>query len=130
MRALVVFAAALALAGCALRPRYTQFVGVESPAPVKLQLVEKKTGMPVAGAVIEVGEARGRLSFRTDAEGCFVLPVDKRLIFEDALIVVNPPPGVGRTEVLVVPVGPPEPVVMPPPVPLAAPAIEAADAGS
>lgn len=101
MRALALAVAILALTGCPLRPRYAEFIGKESTQPMKLQVVEKKSGTPVAGATVEVGEAqRGKVSLRTDAEGFFLLPVDKRLLDDNALLVVSAPAGIGRTLVM------------------------------
>lgn len=124
MRKLALFVAALTLAACTLRPRYADFVSKETTGPVKLQVIEKNSGLPVAGASVEVGELRGRVSVKTDPEGYFMLPVDKRLLDDNALIVVNAPGGVGRTQVLPAPLAPavlPEPVVqeaMPLPIPV------------
>ena len=115
MRAALIVAAALALSGCALRPRYAEFVGKETKEPVKLQLLEKKSGTGVADATIELGE-RNKLTVKTDAQGFFTLPVEKRFIDDNALLVVNAPAGVGRTEVVVAP------VVAPPSTPEAPPA--------
>lgn len=107
MRALALAAAAaLVLSGCALRPRYAEFIGKETTAAVKLQLVEKKSGSGVADASIELGE-RNKLVLKTDAQGYFTLPIEKRFLDDNTLLVVNAPAGVGRTEVIVAPVAPP-----------------------
>ena len=129
MRALTVFLAAFLLTGCSLRPRYSEFVGKETVGPVKLQVVEKKSGLPVAGAAIEVGEQRVKVSMKTDADGFFTLPVDKKLMDENALIVVTVPPGVGRTRISV---ASSEPMVAPHPMPApeSAPAVGLGDAGT
>lgn len=104
------FALALALAltatGCALRPRYGDFFTKESAAPVKVLLVEKKSGTPVAGAAIEIGE-RNKVVVKTEADGTATLPLEKRFLDENALLVVNAPAGVGLTEMSVAPVAPP-----------------------
>ncbi len=128
MRFLALCIAACALAGCALRPRYAQFVTPETTGPVRLQVLDKKSGAPISGATIEVGESRGRFSAKTNAEGVFTLPVDKKLMDENALIVISAPAGFGRTELIAAPV--PEtanaaPVLMQP-----ATEIEVVDAGS
>jgi hypothetical protein len=129
MRTLAVFVAALALSGCSLRPRYAEFIGKETTAPVKLQVIEKKSGLPVAGASVEVGESRGKVSVKTDPEGFFTLPVDKKLMDDNALIVVTVPTGIGRVKVVAAAAGT-EPVVMQPPVAPAIVPAESADAGS
>ena len=129
-RTLVLVVAALAFASCTLRPRYAEFVNKESTGPVKLQLLEKSSGMPVAGALIEAGEFRGKLSVKTDADGYFLLPTDKKLIDENALLIVSPPAGVGRTQVVVASLAP---VVLPEPVvteSMPLPTVESVDAGT
>jgi hypothetical protein len=114
LRALTLAVVAVALAGCALRPRYAQFVSKDTTGSrVQLQLLERSTGMPVAGAVIEVGEYRTRVITRTDGQGLFALPIDRRYLDDNAIIVVSPPVGVGATRVASV-----EPVVSAPVAPL------------
>ena len=131
MRALVLFAAIVTLAGCALRPRYGEFIGKETTQAVRLRVVEKSSDVPVAGAAVEVGETlRGKMLVKTDADGVFLLPVDKRLMEDNALIVVTPPAGVGRVKVVRAadadaPVAPPPVVLNPAPV-----VEEPADAGT
>lgn len=112
MRALVLVVVAVALSGCALRPRYAEFVGKETKEPVKLQLLEKKSGTGVADATIELGE-RNKVLVKTDAQGFFTLPIDKRFLDDNALLVVNAPAGVGRTTVVVAPVAPSTPEAPP-----------------
>ncbi len=111
----VLFAAAVMLAGCALRPRYADFVSKETTGPVTLQVIEKNSGTPVANAAVEVGELKGRVNVKTDPQGFFVLPVDKQLLADNALIVVTAPSGVGRVQVVATAVAPavlPEPTVL------------------
>jgi hypothetical protein len=115
MRTLALFVAAMVLVGCALRPRYAEFVSKETTAPVKLQVVEKRSGAPVPGASIEVGEFRGRVSVKTDADGYFLLPVDKKLLDENSLIVITAP-GYGQTTVVVASAGAPPAATLPEPV--------------
>ncbi len=114
MRKIALCLAALVLAGCALRPRYGQFVGKETRAPVRLQLLEKQSGLPVSGAVIEVGDNR-KVTFKTDEHGVFTLPVDPLLLSDNALIVVTAPRGVSRTQLVPVP-APELPMTRPQPV--------------
>lgn len=100
MRALLVLVVAAVVAvGCTLRPRYADFFTKETTEPVKLQVTEKNSGLAVAGALVEVGELRGKVTVKTDPEGFFQLPVDKRLMDDNALIVVTAPKGVGRVQV-------------------------------
>ena len=122
--------AAIVLSACALRPRYSEFVSKDTRgSEVQLRLLERKTGKPVAGAVVEVGEYRARITTKTDAEGVFALPIDRRYLDENSIIVVNPPAGVGATAVEAKPASV-EPLA---PVPVAAPVeptVVAVDAGT
>ena len=102
-RLLALTLTVLLLAGCALRPRYAQFVNKNTQGKeVQLQLLERSTGKPVAGASIEVGEYRMRVVTRTDARGLFALPIDRRYLDDNAIIAVNPPAGVGTTQMVLV----------------------------
>lgn len=105
MRSFLFVFAVVALAGCALRPRYAEFIGKETKDPVRLQLLQTNSEQAVPNALVEVGETRSKVSLRTDAQGYFTLPVDKRFIDDNALIVVTAPPGVGRTKVVLAPMG-------------------------
>ncbi len=97
--ALTVAALVLVLAGCALRPRYGEFVTPQTVGPsVALQLVS--ADVPVAGATVEFGEYRNKVTLTTDAEGGFSLPVDKKYFADNPILVVNAPKGVGRTRVV------------------------------
>ena len=85
---------AVVLAGCALRPRYADFVKPGSqPTELKLQVLDSDTGNPVPGTKIDIGE-RARIRAVTDAQGMFVLPVEQKYSDENALVVVNLPKGV------------------------------------
>jgi hypothetical protein len=106
MRSVLIALLALTATGCALRPRYGDFVTKETTAPVKVLLVEKKSGTPVAGAAIELGE-RSKVVVKTEADGTATLPLEKRFLDDNALLVVNAPAGVGLTEMSVAPVAPP-----------------------
>ena len=99
MRALLLALAAFVLAGCALRPRYGDFVNAETPGPtVALQLISEDA--PVSGAVVEMGEYRNKVTVVTDAQGGFSLPVDKKYVADNPILAINAPKGVGRTHVV------------------------------
>ena len=100
MRSVLALAmVALVLAGCALRPRYAEFVSRETKgASIQLQL-RAVDGDPVAGATVEVGEYRSKVVAVTDAEGRFTLPVNKTFLADNPVLVVNAPPDTGRTRV-------------------------------
>lgn len=87
----------LLLGACALRPRYdeltTRFVAQgDSPNEVLVQVVDRDD-MPVPGARIELGD-RAKFKATTDANGVFKLPLEKRFVDENPLVVVVLPPGV------------------------------------
>jgi hypothetical protein len=97
----LVALALLGLAGCALRPRYGEVVTAVTPGPTaQFQLLDANTGLPVAEATVELGEGRSKLMGKTDAQGLFTLPVEKKLRDENSILVINPPAGFGRTKVV------------------------------
>jgi hypothetical protein len=99
-RGLTLVAAALVFAGCALRPRYADFITAETPGPsVALQLLDADD-QPVSGAAVEFGEYRNKVTLVTDVQGAFFLPVDKKYFGDNPVLAVNPPRGVGRTHVV------------------------------
>lgn len=126
---LVLFAAAVALlvSGCALRPRYADFVSAKTEGKeVTFVVTDTATGKPVPGAKIEVSELKNRVIVTSGADGTFRLPVEKKYVDENPVFVVTLPKGVEQYEVK--PSPPP-----PPPAPVEVPAAaapEAADAGT
>jgi hypothetical protein len=134
MRSSLYFAVfALLLAGCALRPRYADFVTLNTQGKEAVfLLIDPATKLPIANAKIEVSENRSRINVTTAADGSFKLPVDKKYVDENPVFAVTLPKG--YTE-YVVQLAPPAPVPMaPPPVPNvpAAPVapVETVDAGT
>ena len=128
MRTLAILATATVFAGCALRPRYAELVPKETPGTkVQLQLIEVVNDVPVEGAMIEVGEYRNKVVVKTDAQGLFTLPVDKKYFEDNSILVVSAPSGIGRTRIVSPSasqgVSPPPTVGTPPP-------LDGADAGS
>lgn len=130
---------ALLATGCALRPRYGDFVTAKTEGKeLSLVVIDAETTRPVPGAKVEMSELKNRLNFTTGADGTFKVPVDKKYLSENSIFVVTLPPDVTRYRLelarAVPPAPPPTPNVpaepMPAPVeraPEAAP--EAADAG-
>ena len=88
--------------GCALRPMYRDVVGVSKATPgaaseVSIRVVEEKSGEPVPGATLRIGEnPRTRVVRTTDARGMTTLPINTALVAENSLVVVTLPPGFGR----------------------------------
>lgn len=124
MRAVVVVLAVVMASGCALRPRYGDFVqqGFEGKE-LELQVVDADSGAPVAGAKIEVGEGKSKLALTSGVDGAFRIPVDKRYADENSILVVTLPKGTTHYRVEPLPVR-----VLAPPPPQEAPQ-ESVDAG-
>jgi hypothetical protein len=100
MRRIALCVGLVALSACALRPRYSQFITAQtSGAEVLLLLSDKDTGAPLGNTRIELGEAKNRLVVTTKADGTFALPVDKKYLGEDPMLVVAVPAGVLAYEV-------------------------------
>lgn len=129
-RILVVASSFLLLAGCALRPRYADFVSPATPGDtVTLRLTEKDSGKPLAGVAVEVGELKSRVRVTTGADGTFSLPVDPRLLADNPVILVTLPRGVSGYDLAIVtapgpsaPQAPRAPETAAPPAPAAPPA--------
>jgi hypothetical protein len=111
--------AALAFAsGCTLRPTYRSVVpqALAQPSTLRLLLVDA-AGAPLKGVKVEVGEFKNRLTVVTDAEGVFVLPVEKKYFDENPVLAVNVPAGVTSFQVKEAPLPKPPPAPVEAPVP-------------
>lgn len=132
MNRLVLLAASLLLvAGCALRPRYADFVSPTTPGDsVTFVLTEKEKGEPLAGVDVEVGENKQRVRVKTGPDGTFSLPVSASFVKDNPVLVISLPRGVSGYDLEVVhravPVSPPpeapapapaSPAPAPPPAP-------------
>jgi len=130
LRVLLVASSLLLLAGCALRPRYADFVSPTTTGDqVTFLLTEKGTGRPLPAINVEVGELKHRVRVTTSADGTFSLPVDASLLKDNPVIVVSVPRGVTGYELAIVtapapaaPATPATPVTPTPPEAPAAPA--------
>jgi len=128
MARLLVFASSLSLslllAGCALRPRYADFVSPELKSEkVTFLLTDEGTGKPLPNVAVEMSELKNRVRVTTAADGTFSLPVDAKYVKENPVIVVAVPRGVSGYKLSMVT----EPAPTPPPVepaPAAAPATD------
>jgi nucleoid-associated protein YgaU len=119
---LVAILFAALLGGCALRPRYADFITAKTEGKeVTFQLLDADTKKAVPGAKIEVSELRSRINVTTAADGTFTLPVDKKLVSDNPVFVVSLPAGVLRSEVRLAPAPAPVAPVEAPPAPAAAP---------
>lgn len=131
-RVLLLALGLAAFTSCALRPRYAELVNKDVSGPVVLQVVDRDSQLPIAGARIEVGEGRSQVKQTTDKDGVFTLPVDKRFFEENPVVVVSLPKGFSKYSVRAKPVE--APALPPPPVAPevvgAPPPAEAFDAGT
>jgi hypothetical protein len=109
----------LLTSGCALRPRYRDFVSAKTESKqLQLQLTDGD-GAPLPNAKVEFSEFKNRVQLSTAADGTFTVPVEKKYLDENPVFVVQVPPGVTSYQVAV---WTPPPLVMPPPA--APPAVE------
>lgn len=114
-------------AGCSLRPRYNDYhLMVDVLKEARFVVVNPADNQPIAGAKVEMGEGKSKVTTVSDAMGGFLLPVDKRFVEENPVLVVTLPKGVEKYEVRLAPPSAPEL----PPAPSAEPAMDAADAGT
>jgi hypothetical protein len=110
----------LAANGCALRSRYSDFVTAKTPGPETAFVLKNQAGEPLANVRVELSELKNRFITTTKADGTFSLPVDKKYLTEDPVIVVVVPAGVEGYTLALVP--PPAPVQVEPTPVEAAPA--------
>lgn len=125
----------LVASGCALRPRYGDFITADTKASeVRFAVIDTDTKARVAGAKVEVGEFKSRVVATTDKDGVFTVPVSSTLISDNPVFVVALPKGV--TSYRIEPVKDEAPAAAPAPVeqPVEAPApteapVDVTDAG-
>lgn len=119
-----LFLLCLWVAGCALRPRYSEFVDPKlQGSEIALQLVSTVDGRPMSQARIEVGEGKWKYQTTTDAQGRFKLPIQKRYQDDNSLVVVTLPGNASGYRIVPAPSEPPAP----PPLPNAVPSIPKPD---
>ena len=114
---------AFLLSGCALRPRYADFVTSKtSGKEVTFVVTDLQTHQPVPNAKIDVSELRNRITVTTGPDGTFKLPVEKKYLDENPVFVVTLPKGVERYQVALAPLPAPVEEVSPPPADAGTPA--------
>lgn len=101
---------------CALRPRYRDFVTATTEGSAVKLLMTDANGLPLENAKIELSEAKSRQSLSTAADGTVSLPVDKKYLDENPVLVVQLPPGAKSYSLALAPppAPPPLPDVAPP----------------
>ncbi len=102
---------AVLASSCALRPRYRDFVTAKTEGSSVKLLMTDNLGLPVANAKVEFSELKNRQSLSTAADGTFSLPVDKKYLDENPVLVVQLPPGGKSYSLAVAP-------SLPPPLPI------------
>jgi hypothetical protein len=102
-------------AGCSLRPRYNDYrLMADVMKEARFVVVDPDNkNAPIAGAKVEMGENKNKVTTTSDATGGFMLPVDKRYADDNSLIVVTLPKGFKNYEVQLAP--PPAPELPPAP---------------
>jgi hypothetical protein len=129
MRLLALCLVVLAASGCALRPRYAEFITATTEGAERtFRLTDADTGAPLAQVKVELSENKTRLTRTSAADGTFTLPVDKKYVAENPVFVVALPAGVKGYVLSVVAPPAPTPAPAPAPAPTApeAPAVEPA----
>ena len=107
---LLVVSVASLTSGCALRPRYADFVTpMTAGKEVTFVVTDANTNRPVPNARVEVSELRNRIQVTTAADGTFKLPVDKKYLEENPVFVVTLPRGFETYRVALAPPPPVEP---------------------
>lgn len=122
--ALAVFGlAGLLASSCALRPRYRDFVSATTTGPSLTLQMTDPGGAPVANAKVEMSELKNRQSFSTGADGTFSVPVEKKYLDENPVLVVQLPAGAKAYRLALAPPPPPPlpaapaPIMEPPALP-------------
>lgn len=120
MRAARVVVSVVLLVGlassCALRPRYRDFVTAKTDAKSVQLLVTNGAGAPLPNVKVELSELKNRVAMTSAADGTFALPVEKKYLDENPVLVLLLPQGTSSYALTIAP--PPLPPAAPPmPVP-------------
>ncbi len=114
MRGLLPLAVVLGLSSsCALRPKYRDFVSSKTTSKDVALQVTDGAGAPLPDVKIEFSEFKNRLQLTTGADGVVKLPVEKKYLDEDPVLVVQVPVGVQAFTVGLAPPPPPAPELAP-----------------
>lgn len=101
---------------CALRARYRDFVTPKTEAKEVQLLVTDAQGAALPNVKVELSEWKNRLVLTSAADGRLTMPVEKKYLDENPVLVVQVPPGTTQyTLALAPPPLPPPAPVMPPP---------------
>ncbi|MBL8934304.1 MAG: hypothetical protein JNM69_07115 [Archangium sp.] len=118
---------------CALRARYRDFVTPKTEGKDVQLLVTNGQGAALPNVKVEMSEWKNRLVMTSAADGRLSMPVDKKYLDENPVLVVQLPPGTSQYTLALAPppLPPPPPVMAPPalpadPAPTPSPAAEPA----
>jgi hypothetical protein len=117
MRAAQMMVSLIVMAGllqsCALRPRYRDFVSEKTNGTAVQLLVTDRAGAPLKDVKVELSELKNRLSLTSGVDGTFFLPVEKKYLDENPVLVVLVPQGASAYSIALPPPPPPPVPVIP-----------------
>lgn len=100
---------------CALRARYRDFVTPKTEAKDVQLLVTDGQGAALPNVKVELSEWKNRLVLTSAADGRLTLPVEKKYLDENPVLVVQLPAGTSQYALSLAPPPLPPPRVMAPP---------------
>lgn len=118
---------------CALRARYRDFVTTKTEGKDVQLLLTDAQGAVLPNVKVEMSEWKNRLVLTSAADGRLTMPVDKKYLDENPVLVVQLPAGTSGYSLALAPPPPPPPpapIMAPPalPDPVPAPVVEPAAA--
>lgn len=104
---------------CALRARYRDFVTPKTEGKDVQLLVTDGQGAALPNVKVEMSEWKNRLVMTSAPDGRLTMPVDKKYLDENPVLVVQLPPGASQYSLALAPppLPPPPPVMAPPALP-------------
>jgi hypothetical protein len=105
---------------CALRARYRDFVTPKTEGKDVQLLVTDGQGGALPNVKVELSEWKNRLVLTSAADGRLTLPVEKKYLDENPVLVVQLPAGTSQYVLALAPppLPPPAPVMAPPALPV------------
>lgn len=102
---------------CALRARYRDFVTAKTEGKDVQLLVTDGQGAALPNVKVELSEWKNRLVLTSAADGRLTLPVEKKYLDENPVLVVQLPAGTSRYALALAPPPAPPPIMAPPALP-------------
>lgn len=103
---------------CALRARYRDFVTPKTEGKDVQLLVTDGQGAALPNVKVELSEWKNRLVLTSAADGRLTLPVEKKYLDENPVLVVQLPAGTSQYALALAPPPPPAPIMAPPALPV------------